>query len=85
MLTVIIWHSHVLAPFSKLPQPRSASTNGQLGDIGPCNCSIFLFFLKKIFFPFFRVILVAYGSSWARGQIRAAAAAYAMAIATLDP
>ena len=39
-----------------------------------------------LIFFIFRAIFVAYGSSWARGQIRAAAAlAYSTATATPDP
>ena len=43
----------------------------------------FVFFFFFLFF--FKVTLVANGSSWARGQIRAAAKAYTTATATLDP
>ena len=43
---------------------------------------VFVFFS---FFFFFRAIPAVYGSSWAKGRIRAAAAGLARAIATRDP
>ena len=50
----------------------------------PCVCFTFLLFL---FITFYKAAPVAYGSSWAQGQIGAAAEAYvtATATATLDP
>ena len=49
----------------------------------------FLYILTNIwqghFFNLFMAAPVAYGSSWARGRIGAAPAAYAAAMATLDP
>ena len=46
-----------------------------LSHNGNSHVCIFSFFLSFFFFLFFCVTLVAYGSSWARGQIRAAATA----------
>ena len=52
-----------------------------LGKILALN-TLFLFF----FFSFlFKATTAAYGSAWSRGQIGAAAEAYATAMATADP
>ena len=45
---------------------------------------VFLFFQGWVFLIFFRATSVVYGSSQARGHIRAAAATYATATATRD-